>query len=104
MGGNWGVIAGVAGLIVSIITIVSVFISIGQYKGKTDQKIDSHSEKISDISRDIGNLKKEFTVTTTSITDLKTEFASFSGEMRATMQYIKSDLKDIKEKVNAKEK
>lgn len=39
MNGNWGFIAGILGLITSVITIVSVIITIGQYKGKTDQKI-----------------------------------------------------------------
>ena len=118
--------AGVVGLVVSLITIVSVIIAIGQYKGKTDQKITS-------MDKDIGGLKKEFkehekqalltetklrdefkeeakslredlAQSTNAMQDLKVLFTNFSSRMETQMQYIQGDLKDIKEKFNAKEK
>lgn len=126
MNGNWGLIAGVAAFLVSIITIVSVLIAIGQYKGKTDQKIDGMKEGLKDLSDDLDDLEKEeqeditslkndfqkeisglrkdLVVSTNATQAFEKKFAEFSGEMRATMQYIQSDLKDIKEKFNAKEK
>lgn len=126
MNGNWGFIAGVIGLFVSVITIVSVIIAIGQYKGKTDQKIKNMDEDISDLQSEMKEHKKEaaqteatlrsefkeeasklrtdLAVTNAAMQDFGNRFSDFSGEMRATMNYIKDDLKDIKEKVNAKEK
>ena len=126
MNGNFGFMTGVVGLVVSLITIVSVIVAIGQYKGKTDQKITS-------MDKDIGGLKKEFkehekqalltetklrdefkeedtslrkdlAQSTNAMQDLKVLFTNFSSRMDTQMQYIQGDLKDIKEKFNAKEK
>lgn len=90
-------IAGYAGLVVSLFTVISVFVAIGQYKGKIDQRLET-------VEKDVAATKTELTANAKVMQDFKTEFASFSGEMKATMGYIKDDVKDIKEKVNAKEK
>lgn len=90
-------VAGYAGLIVSLITVISVFVAIGQYKGKIDQRLET-------VEKDVAATKTELASNAKVMQDFKTEFASFSGEMKATMGYIKDDVKDIKEKVNAKEK
>lgn len=126
MNGNWGFISGILAFITSVITIVSVIIAIGQYKGKTDQKINNMDEDIGDLQTEMKEHKKEaaqteatlrsefkeeasklrteLAVTNSTMQDFGNRFSDFSGEMRATMNYIKDDLKDIKEKVNAKEK
>lgn len=126
MSGNWGLIAGVAGLIVSVITIVSVIIAIGQNKGKTDAQITTMDKQITDLQTEMKEHKKEaakteatlrsefkeeasklrteLAVTNSTMQDFGNRFSDFSGEMRATMNFIKDDLRDIKEKVNAKEK
>lgn len=126
MNGNWGFIAGILGLITSIITIVSVIITIGQYKGKTDQKIINAEKNIGELQKDFKehekqalltetklrdefkeeatSLRKDLAQSTNAMQDLKVLFTNFSSKLDTQMQYIQDDLKDIKEKFNAKEK
>lgn len=126
MNGNWGLIAGVTGLIVSVITIVSVIIAIGQYKGSTDQKIKNMDDDIGDLQKgfkehekqalltetklrdefkeEATSLRKDLAQSTNAMQDLKVLFTNFSSKLDTQMQYIQGDLKDIKEKFNAKEK
>lgn len=126
MNGNWGLIAGCLGLITSVITIVSVIIAIGQYKGKTDQKIINAEKNIDELQKgfkehekqalltetklrdefkeEATSLRKDLAQSTNAMQDLKVLFTNFSSKMDTQMQYIQGDLKDIKEKFNAKEK
>lgn len=126
MNGNWGLIAGILGLITSVITIVSVIITIGQYKGKTDQKIINAEKNIGELQKDFKehekqalltetklrdefkeeatSLRKDLAQSTNAMQDLKVLFTNFSSKLDTQMQYIQGDLKDIKEKFNAKEK
>lgn len=126
MNGNWGFIAGILGLITSVITIVSVIITIGQYKGKTDQKIINAEKNIGELQKDFKehekqalltetklrdefkeeatSLRKDLAQSTNAMQDLKVLFTNFSSKLDTQMQYIQGDLKDIKEKFNAKEK
>ncbi len=126
MNGNWGFIAGILGLITSVITIVSVIITIGQYKGKTDQKIINAEKNIGELQKDFKehekqalltetklrdefkeeatSLRKDLAQSTNAMQDLKVLFTNFSSKLDTQMQYIQDDLKDIKEKFNAKEK
>ena len=126
MNGNWGFIAGILGLITSVITIVSVIIAIGQYKGKTDQKIINAEKNIGELQKDFKehekqalltetklrdefkeeatSLRKDLAQSTNAMQDLKVLFTNFSSKLDTQMQYIQDDLKDIKEKFNAKEK
>ena len=126
MNGNWGFIAGILGLITSIITIVSVIIAIGQYKGKTDQKIINMEKNIGELQKgfkehekqalltetklrdefkeEATSLRKDLAQSTNAMQDLKVLFTNFSSKLDTQMQYIQGDLKDIKEKFNAKEK
>lgn len=126
MNGNWGFIAGILGLITSVITIVSVIITIGQYKGKTDQKIINAEKNIDELQKgfkehekqalltetklrdefkeEATSLRKDLAQSTNAMQDLKVMFTNFSSKMDTQMQYIQGDLKDIKEKFNAKEK
>lgn len=126
MNGNWGFIAGILGLITSVITIVSVIITIGQYKGKTDQKIINAEKNIGELQKDFKehekqalltetklrdefkeeatSLRKDLAQSTNAMQDLKVLFTKFSSKLDTQMQYIQDDLKDIKEKFNAKEK
>ena len=126
MNGNWGFIAGILGLITSVITIVSVIITIGQYKGKTDQKIINAEKNIDELQKDFKehekqalltetklrdefkeeatSLRKDLAQSTNAMQDLKVLFTNFSSKLDTQMQYIQDDLKDIKEKFNAKEK
>lgn len=126
MNGNWGLIAGILALITSIITIVSVIIAIGQYKGKTDQKIINAEKNIDELQKgfkehekqalltetklrdefkeEATSLRKDLAQSTNAMQDLKVLFTNFSSKLDTQMQYIQGDLKDIKEKFNAKEK
>lgn len=126
MNGNWGFIAGILGLITSVITIVSVIIAIGQYKGKTDQKIINAEKNIDELQKgfkehekqalltetklrdefkeEATSLRKDLAQSTNAMQDLKVLFTNFSSKLDTQMQYIQGDLKDIKEKFNAKEK
>lgn len=126
MNGNWGLIAGILALITSIITIVSVIIAIGQYKGKTDQKIINMEKNIGELQKgfkehekqalltetklrdefkeEATSLRKDLAQSTNAMQDLKVLFTNFSSKLDTQMQYIQGDLKDIKEKFNAKEK
>ena len=126
MNGNWGFIAGILGLITSIITIISVIIAIGQYKGKTDQKIINMEKNIGELQKgfkehekqalltetklrdefkeEATSLRKDLAQSTNAMQDLKVMFTNFSSKLDTQMQYIQGDLKDIKEKFNAKEK
>lgn len=126
MNGNWGFIAGILALITSIITIVSVIIAIGQYKGKTDQKLINAEKNIDELQKgfkehekqalltetklrdefkeEATSLRKDLAQSTNAMQDLKVLFTNFSSKMDTQMQYIQGDLKDIKEKFNAKEK
>ena len=126
MNGNWGLIAGILGLITSLITIVSVIIAIGQYKGKTDQKIINAEKNIGELQKgfkehekqalltetklrdefkeEATSLRKDLAQSTNAMQDLKVLFTNFSSKLDTQMQYIQDDLKDIKEKFNAKEK
>ncbi|MCQ2242413.1 hypothetical protein [Treponema sp.] len=126
MNGNWGFITGILGLITSVITIVSVIIAIGQYKGKTDQKIINAEKNIDELQKgfkehekqalltetklrdefkeEATSLRKDLAQSTNAMQDLKVLFTNFSSKMDTQMQYIQGDLKDIKEKFNAKEK
>lgn len=126
MNGNWGFIAGILGLITSVITIVSVIITIGQYKGKTDQKIINAEKNIDELQKgfkehekqalltetklrdefkeEATSLRKDLAQSTNAMQDLKVLFTNFSSKLDTQMQYIQGDLKDIKEKFNAKEK
>lgn len=126
MNGNWGFITGILGLITSVITIVSVVIAIGQYKGKTDQKIINAEKNIDELQKgfkehekqalltetklrdefkeEASSLRKDLAQSTNAMQDLKVLFSNFSSRMDTQMQYIQGDLKDIKEKFNAKEK
>lgn len=126
MNGNWGFIAGILGLITSVITIVSVIIAIGQYKGKTDQKIINMEKNIGELQKgfkehekqalltetklrdefkeEATSLRKDLAQSTNAMQDLKVLFTNFSSKLDTQMQYIQGDLKDIKEKFNAKEK
>ena len=126
MNGNWGFIAGILGLITSVITIVSVIIAIGQYKGKTDQKIINMEKNIGELQKgfkehekqalltetklrdefkeEATSLRKDLAQSTNAMQDLKVMFTNFSSKLDTQMQYIQGDLKDIKEKFNAKEK
>ena len=126
MNGNWGFIAGILGLITSVITIVSVIITIGQYKGKTDQKIINAEKNIGELQKDFKehekqalltetklrdefkeeatSLRKDLAQSTNAMQDLTVLFTNFSSKLDTQMQYIQDDLKDIKEKFNAKEK
>lgn len=126
MNGNWGFIAGILGLITSIITIISVIIAIGQYKGKTDQKIINMEKNIGELQKgfkehekqalltetklrdefkeEATSLRKDLAQSTNAMQDLKVLFTNFSSKLDTQMQYIQGDLKDIKEKFNAKEK
>ena len=126
MNGNWGFIAGILGLITSVITIVSVIIAIGQYKGKTDQKIINMEKNIGELQKEFKehekqalltetklrdefkeeatSLRKDLAQSTNAMQDLKVLFTNFSSKLDTQMQYIQGDLKDIKEKFNAKEK
>ena len=126
MNGNWGFIAGILGLITSIITIISVIIAIGQYKGKTDQKIINMEKNIGELQKgfkehekqalltetklrdefkeEATSLRKDLAQSTNAMQDLKVLFTNFSSKLDTQMQYIQDDLKDIKEKFNAKEK
>ena len=125
MNGNWGFIAGILGLITSVITIVSVIITIGQYKGNTDQKIINAEKNIDELQKgfkehekqalltetklrdefkeEATSLRKDLAQSTNAMQDLKVMFTNFSSKMDTQMQYIQGDLKDIKEKFNAKE-
>lgn len=126
MNGNWGFIAGILGLITSVITIISVIIAIGQYKGKTDQKIINMEKNIGELQKgfkehekqalltetklrdefkeEATSLRKDLAQSTNAMQDLKVLFTNFSSKLDTQMQYIQGDLKDIKEKFNAKEK
>lgn len=126
MNGNWGFIAGILALITSIITIVSVIIAIGQYKGKTDQKLINAEKNIDELQKgfkehekqalltetklrdefkeEATSLRKDLAQSTNAMQDLKVLFTNFSSKLDTQMQYIQGDLKDIKEKFNAKEK
>lgn len=126
MNGNWGFIAGILGFITSVITIVSVIIAIGQYKGKTDQKIINMEKNIGELQKEFKehekqalltetklrdefkeeatSLRKDLAQSTNAMQDLKVLFTNFSSKLDTQMQYIQGDLKDIKEKFNAKEK
>lgn len=126
MNGDWGFIMGILGLITSVITIISVVIAIGQYKGKTDQKIINAEKNIDELQKgfkehekqalltetklrdefkeEATSLRKDLAQSTNAMQDLKVLFSNFSSRMDTQMQYIQGDLKDIKEKFNAKEK
>lgn len=123
MNGNMNFLVGIISFVASISTVVTVFIAIGQYKGKTDAQISTANKEISELQSDLkehkkdalkteANLRSEFkeeasklrtelAVTNSTMQDIGNRVSDFSGEMRATMSYIKDDLKVIKEKVNA---
>ena len=90
-----GIISSVVALLVSVFGIVSVFVSIGQYKGRTDQRLDT-------LEKETAEQEKKITAGAASSSAIQTDFAAFTGEMRATMNYIQNDLRDIKNDIKGK--
>lgn len=123
-------ISSVVGFSLSVLTLIGVFIAIGQFKGTTNQRLTDSEDHIKEVNKDIaeledkvekevscleremkkeiGDIRKDLASNAQNMQSFQKEFAEFSGEMRTTMNFIKEDLRDIKkdmkEKVNAKEK
>ena len=96
-------VAAVVGFCVSLVTLIGLFVSIGQYK----QKITDEEDDISDLNKKCDELekkvetkfvelKKKGDADSRMLQDFQRTFAEFSGELRASMKFIQEDLKDIK--------
>ena len=96
-------VAAVVGFCVSLVTLIGLFVSIGQYK----QKITDEEDDISDLNKKCDELekkvetkfvelKKKADADSRMLQDFQRTFAKFSGELRASMKFIQEDLKDIK--------
>lgn len=117
-------ITGLVSILLSLGTIVTVLVSIGQYKGRNDQMMAGYAESIAELQAGLkehirddaekenrlrdefqteaSELRKDLAKSMTSLNDIKVLFSEFTGRMDATMGYIKSDVNYIKEKVDAK--
>lgn len=84
--------AGICTGILSIIGVIAIFINVGKYQGRTDQRLDS-VEKRQDEN------EKKVAEGSAANQTLATAFAAFTGEMRATMKHLQGDISEIKSEV-----
>lgn len=89
--------SGVATVGVAVAGFIKQSVALGQYKGKTDEKIKNLEER---MEKQDSRIEAANAV----VNAVQREFGTFSAKMEVALSYIQNDIAYIKEKVDAKEK
>lgn len=81
------------GFAVSLVGFVSVFVSIGVFKGEVTKQLKHHDKKIEDMDGDVSMLERE-------VHGIEREHTGFMSRMDTSLRYITDTLNRLEKKLD----
>ncbi|MBD5404024.1 MAG: hypothetical protein HDR55_03440 [Treponema sp.] len=100
-----GFVTGVVSFAISCGSLLGVFIKFGSYRGRSDLRLDNLEEQSARHGDQIERLRGDINAVERTSANIDKKLEGLSSELKISMQFIKTELSEVKEMVrDAKEK